>query len=159
MATKIAAALGSAGVKNEIVIGDVNRRTLDLNRRESRYTADFRERIRQLVTERSADSRMFTLDIHSYPKHHEWAGTAGYPMVFLYAGGPAPAWVGNMAALIRKNIDRGITIIDGIGPVNDIQDELHTLGFEAVLLEFNESNTAPTEEQLARAVREWAENL
>jgi hypothetical protein len=159
MAGKISAALSSAGVKHEIIIGDINRRTVDLNRREARYKAAFRERIRQLVTERSVDSRVFTLDIHSYPKHHQWAGTVGFPMVFLYAGGAAPAWVGDMAALIRKSTARSIGIIDGIGPVNDIQDELHALGFSAVLLEFNESNDASTEEQLAQAVKEWAEAL
>ena len=156
MATRISTALSSAGVAHQTLVGDINRRAVDLNRRDSRYSTEFREHIRQLVTTMHTTHNVFTLDIHSYPKHHEWSGRTEYSMVFLYAGGPAPGWVSKLAASIKKTLMKNITIIDNIGLVNDIQDELHALGFKAVLMEFNESNTIITEEYLAVAVREWA---
>lgn len=152
-ANELSKALENVGIESLVLAGDINRGITDLNRMVSRYTTDFREAVRAEVRRRSSKREIFVLDVHSYPQNSKWGL---YPIVFLYAGGRVPKWADSMGMAIISELQKPITILDNLGQINDIQDEMHSLGVKAILLEFNESNPR---EVLLRIARSIAQSL
>jgi len=148
-ANELSKALDSVGIESIVLAGDINRETTDLNRAVARYTTDFRESLRMEVRLRSRKHEIIVLDVHSYPQSSKW-GT--YPIVFLYAGGRVPQWADSMGMAISNELRKPITILDNLGQINDIQDEMHSLGIRAILLEFNESNPRDVLLRITRSI-------
>jgi hypothetical protein len=132
-AYEIKSNLDALGVKTWLEPADMNRRRLDLNRLESRHTTGFRQRIRDRI-EGSRKTLKMVLDIHSYPEQYDqWSN---YDIAILEDRKPMD---GLPAASMHKWLGKNkitSTYVQGVN--NDIQDEVHELGFESFLIEFNE---------------------
>jgi hypothetical protein len=121
-ALRVARAFSLRVPNSQLLIGDVNRTQMDLNRIESRYTTSFRSQLRDM-------SKQFVLDIHSYPQDEMWGLGFSSPAVFLVDDG-------SLIDLVKWNRVFQLPMLRGQG--NDIMDEMTTLGIPSILLEVRE---------------------
>lgn len=114
----------------EVIEGDMNRSsTIDLNRRASRYTTAFREKIRSKI-----NNGVFFLDMHSFPADYRWSTSKKEEEeedAVLLVDQPEHAFLLSLFLKVR--------VLRGKG--NDIQDEIHQKcpNCTSVLFECNES--------------------
>jgi len=127
--------LSSRGVNSFVLPADVNRRVVDLNRSPSRSSSKtgFRRKLRELLKTNMGTVKL-VLDVHSFPAHYDqWTG---HDIVLLedrqnMEGLP-------VASLRDYLISTRVNASLFRGEHNDIQDEMHELGYESFLVEFNE---------------------
>ena len=113
------------GIPSIILLGDINRSKIDLNRLESRNKTVFRDILRKSINNKS-----IVIDIHSFPNTEQWGFADPQKAIFLY---DADIQKSPLAQIISKSNK----LLKGIN--NDIQDEMHELGLESILLEVNEN--------------------
>lgn len=126
---------------SKLLLGDVPRTALDLNRSAARESA-YRETLRGLVHE-----GVTVLDVHSYPRG---AFRTNTETVLL----SNPANRAESASLAEAIQGRGVSTALLRGARNDIQQEMTELGIPALLLEVREDGAAPLP-LVAKAVSDW----
>lgn len=119
-------------VSHEVILGDTDRDTLDLNRRKSRSSA-FRSGVRSSIARcREYGNVPFLLDVHSYPRgNHKY----GHFLVCLL--GSHGVGVGHRE-LLRHLREAGFHAGSFGFEVADIVAETSAMGVDGVLLEVNE---------------------
>jgi hypothetical protein len=140
-ASKLNKKLQEAGVASTLLIPLTPRSEGDFNRiwtRDSPY--------RQQLT-KAMETAWLVLDIHSYPPPH-WEG---YNAIVLDDRRSPPA------SLLDFSIVTKITI-DVRGQGNDIQDEAHSRGIEAFLIEFNEQGDVVKQTQMVENIVAWVKH-
>lgn len=114
------------GIKSEILIGDITRIKIDLNRKESRNTqfrTQLASKIKQYISE---DYDVFVIDMHSFPSNDFCIYFISFPQVSQFAH------------LAAQKLERFTTIPIYKGQNNDIIEQAYDLGATSILIEVNE---------------------
>lgn len=120
--------LGKRGIAAKLIRGNINRRQVDLNRRQAAGTPFDREFLTHLP-----EAKVF-LDLHSFPNHYDpWSGQ---DVVLLSEAWPAPAWVRHLAQYLRS---RGLRTKIVRGANNYLTATAVARRTPAILVEQNES--------------------
>jgi hypothetical protein len=127
------------GFQTELIVGNINRLELDLNRIGSRFSALFRQKIRAAIAEKDD---IFVLDVHSFPPDYQWSNKIGENVIVLF---DFEKDISNVVPIQRLN---GIKVIPGAQ--NDIMDEMLEKGIPSFLIELNENGTVSLVKQVAR---------
>ncbi len=129
----------SYGYKCLIVVGDINRKNLDLNRKESRFNSIFRTKIRKSTFD-------FAIDMHSFPPEETW-GLSYHPnAIALFDYNSNDEW---MQPILSK-LSNIVILLEGKG--NDIMDEILEYKKPCFLLEISEIATIESIEELAKKI-------
>lgn len=133
-----------------------DRTVCDLNRPWCRTTR-YRQELFKFVNQ-NRDKILFVLDVHSFPPgSRDYGATSitildddhSYDMRFQW-------YTMNLGTCIER---AGIQVGVAPGELNDIQDEMRELGFESLLVEFNENlaqgQNRPKFETLVRVISRW----
>lgn len=150
MAHKLASELG----ESQVLEGDLSRDKCDLNREECKLTTAYRIGLTGKLEREGKPSLL--LDVHSYPTGAEDFGA--YDMVILDdADSPTSSSYGEFLA--ERLRSQGINVGQIRGARNSIQEEMHSRGVNAMLLEFREGLGDAQEEKITRltaqATRDW----
>lgn len=136
------------GFQTELIVGNINRLELDLNRIGSRFSALFRQKIRDATKEKD----VFVLDVHSFPPDYQWSsGMENNNVIVLF---DFEKDINNIVPIQRLG---GIKVVPGAQ--NDIMDEMLEKGIPSFLIEFNESGTVSLVRQVARRLIAFLKDL
>ena len=120
----------SKKIDTTLIVADMLRAQMDLNRIQSRQTG-----FRKCVRSKLPDIQLL-LDIHSFPASTVWAGLGNLELVVLDNEPGVAVWT-KLAADLKK---RGVRAAYVRGSLeNDIVLEARLAGVSSVLVEFNES--------------------
>ena len=151
-ARSIASAYGADSV--HLLLGDVPRSIMDLNRARARDSTRYRERLRKLMRD---NPHAVLLDVHSFPAGEASFGPTDVEVVLLDDSSPPEAY---SFALRNTLLDADVSVRLMLGSrVNDIQEEARERGMRALLVEFNESLAQRRLDHIAGAVVRWLSNL
>lgn len=136
-----------------LIVGDVGRSVLDLNRCVSR-NSPFRHRVRDAVDRaRVLGCVPIVLDVHSFPpEHHKFSL---YSICVLSPDGKRPCARG----LFRHLKNAGFSVGLYEHEIADIILEMGHLGTDGVLVEFAEAENSGVRWSIARSVAEFFESF
>ncbi len=127
------------GYKCLILVGDINRKDLDLNRKESRFKSTFRARIRQ-------SNFNLAIDMHSFPPTENWGLTYHPNAIALFDYNINNSWMEPILSKLKNTVP----LLEGKG--NDIMDEILQDKKPCFLLEISEIAKIESIEELAKKI-------
>jgi len=145
----------AAGISVDVMLGNIPRAIIDLNRIESRNTP-FRHQIQRWV--QMYRGPRWVIDCHSFPFDYEWSQEADANFIILdtWPTETSPTlYVSNIIDKLRRN---GVNVIGLRGAraeddqTNDIMDTARSAGARSFLLEMREGTSETTLQRFAREI-------
>jgi hypothetical protein len=130
-------------LRAQLLVGDVYRANVDLNRYGAR-SIGFRVKVRKALADTHVN---LLLDVHSFPNSETWRLYERPDIVVLDNVPMSKHWLKFVQAL-AKSTDLNVAHLPG--GENDIVEEARAMGVRAILIEFREGLSA---EQLERATK------
>jgi hypothetical protein len=156
MAKRIRDKLAEYGINTIILLGDINRSIIDLNRKESRNT-EFRKVLRREVKERISQNpqrKVFLIDCHSFDRGFKTRDNPDPQFVILYDTGCEMQYIHKLYTNMK---DAGIRVnlLEGLN--NDIMDEFTCIhNVIPVLLEISEIHyTDDLINKISEIIKNW----
>jgi len=144
----------------EVLVGDIPRTVLDLNRKESRYT-EYRQQIKKRIQYHMQRGEIvWVIDCHSFPQTYRWNQEQSTDFVILdtWLNNRPTVYVSQLTTFLQKQqVD--ILQLQGASPedndTNDIMDTSRQLGAYSFLLEVKEGLRRSRLQQISVLIIKW----